>query len=140
MTEAEVGPTIKPVLRKPRAQWLVPTFPSGLKVPEDAERTSLLAGTTPAAREILRKLLFGLEQRLAGDQEPLEQIVAWLENRLMTCWALQPEFALLLSRLWGGQHHDWMKIKPRELAILLVLGTRHAVGQPKDQPATFRGP
>jgi len=42
-------------------------------------------------------------------------------------WVLQPEFALLLSRLWGGDHEAWLAATPRNLATLLVLGTNYTV-------------
>jgi hypothetical protein len=117
-------PSLKPVLRKPRHQWEIPTLP---KREQSAELKALIAGTTPLAREILRKLFFGLEQRVEVNGEPLDQVAGWLENRLITFWALQPEFALLLSRLWGGGQEAWIKTSPRELAILLVLGTTYAL-------------
>jgi len=126
---------IKPVLRKPRRQWLIstsrsepqPQLPPGIK--------ALIVGTTPLAREVLRKLFFGLEQRLAAHGEPVEQVAAWLEERLVTFWALQPEFTLLLSRLWGGEHEAWLEANPRSLAILLVLGTIWALELKKRQSA-----
>ena len=37
-------------------------------------------------------------------------------------WVLQPEFALLLSRIWGGDYKAWLMVAPGQLAILLVLG------------------
>ena len=81
-----------------------------------------MAGTTPLAREILRKLLFGLEQRLTN-REPMEQLVAPLEAQLKTFWELQPEFALLLSRLWGGEPEAWLETPPHDFATLVVLGS-----------------
>ena len=125
---------IKPVLRKPRGQWLIPTLRCSGAVPQVPPGTgALIAGTTPLGREILRKLFFGLEQRL-GDREPLEQVVPWLEDRLITFWVLQPEFTLLLSRFWGGAHKAWLAINPRNLAILLVLRT--TLEQKKRQSAS----
>ncbi len=113
---------MKPVFRKPRSQWVIPAMREDPKRVEPAGLKAFIAGTSPLAREILRKLFFGLEQRLTVHQEPLEQVVPWLEDRLKTFWALRPEFTLLLSRLWGGEQKAWLQLDPRSLAILLVLG------------------
>ena len=117
----------KPILRKPRNQWRIPSLNSESKRQPPAKLNALISGTTPLGREILRKLLFGLERRLEAKEEPLPQLVEFVEARLQTFWVLQPEFALLLSRLWGGDHQRWLAATPRKLATLLVLGTNCTV-------------
>jgi hypothetical protein len=114
---------IKPILRKPRSQWRIPSLNSEGKHQPPGKLNALISGTTPLGREILRKLFFGLERRLEAREEPLPQLVEFVEARLQTFWVLQPEFALLLSRLWGGDYQGWLAATPRQLATLLVLGS-----------------
>ena len=118
-----VSSSFKPILRKPRSQWRIPLLKSPCKRQSPAQVSALISGTTPLGREILRKLFFGLERRLEANEEPLPQLVEFVEAQLKTFWVLQPEFALLLSRLWGGDHQGWVAATPRQLATLLVLGT-----------------
>ena len=113
---------LKPILRKPRSQWRIPSLSRESKRQPPDKLNALITGTTPLAREILRKLLFGLQQRLVANEESLVELVESLEAQLKTFWVLQPEFTLLLSRLWGGEYQVWLEVTPRHLAILLVLG------------------
>jgi len=122
-----VASPFKPILRQPRSQWRIPLLNSAGKGQPPAKPNPLISGTTPLGREVLRKLLFGLERRLETKQEPLPQLVEFVEARLQTFWVLQPEFALLLSRLWGGDHQGWLAATPRQLATLLVLGSNCTV-------------
>jgi hypothetical protein len=73
-----------------------------------------MAGTTPQGREILRKLLFQAETACGS----VEKAVTRLEAEFRTFQPLQPEFALLLSRLWGSGEAVFRQASPRGLAVL----------------------
>ncbi len=88
---------------------------------EETRRQALIAGTSPAGREVLRRILFGIEQRTSARTESLTQLVVSMQAELKRFWCWQPEFALLLSRLFRSEAQAWQQTDPRSLAVLLVL-------------------
>ena len=116
--------SLVPVLRRPRRQWCIPPLspapPGQSDAPSEAERRAWMAGTTPHGREILRKILFQAERGCGS----LEQEVARLEAEFRTFQPLQPEFALLLNRLWGSGEAVFRQASPRGLAVLVLARVR----------------
>ncbi len=92
-----------------------------------------MAGTTPQGREILRKILFQAETACGS----AEKVVAGLEAEFRTFQPLQPEFALLRSRLWGSGEAVFRQASPRGLAVLVLTRLRarrlHAPGAGEDR-------
>ncbi len=79
-----------------------------------------MEGTTPAGREILRKILFQAETACGS----AETVVGRLEAEFRTFQVLQPEFALLLSRLWGSGEAVFRSASARGLAVLVFTRVR----------------
>ena len=123
-----------PVLRQPRRQWRIPPMPARQAAPPTgAERRAWMAGTTPQGREIMRKILFQAETACGS----AETVVARLEAEFRTFQPLQPEFALLLSRLWRSGEAVFRQASPRSLAVLVWARVRagrpHALADPEGQ-------
>jgi len=116
-----------PVVKRPRQEWRIPRIDAYAQIlqqqQEEATLKALVEGTTPQGREILRKILFRTKRLLQGQTQSVAQIVDAIETEVITFRFLQPEFALLLSRVWGGKEEAWRQIEPRDLATLVVLRT-----------------
>ena len=90
---------------------------------DEAKLKALARGTTPQGREILRKTLCRAERLLKQGNLPSEQIVAIIEREFTEFWALQPEFILFLSRIWGINERRWRQVSPLGLATFVVIRT-----------------
>ena len=112
--------------KRPRREWRIPRIDAYARLlqqqEEEARLEALVAGTTPQAREILRRILWRTEQ-LQSEGKPLAQIISVIEELITTHIGLQPQFALLLGRLWCGTEEFWRQASPHSFAKLLLSGT-----------------
>jgi hypothetical protein len=99
-----------------------------LQQKREEERLKALAeGTTPQGREILRKILWRTERLLNRGDHTLNETIATIQDEAGCFKILWPEFARLLSRLWGGKESGWLQTSPRIFAKLVVLRTTLAL-------------
>ncbi len=115
----------KPVLRRPRREWRIPTI--GLYVPsaqpdQETRIRRLCEGTTPQGREVFRKLLDRACTMTVANQNTAEAI-AQLESRLGAFPEFHQEFRLLFSRICGRQEPSG-ELTTHDLAALIVLRAR----------------
>jgi hypothetical protein len=102
---------------------------------ELARLSEVFEGTTPQGREILRRILYRAERLVQSKNLGISQAVDDIQNEFETFSILRPEFALQLSRLWGGPEELWLQASTRNIAILVVLTTRARLWIKRATPA-----
>jgi hypothetical protein len=133
-----------PVVRRPRQEWRIPRIDAHARLlqqqQEEARLKALTEGTTPQGREALCKILLRTERLLQSQPQALSQVVDAIEAELNTLKLLQPEFALLLHRSWGGKLDYWQQASPRSLAKLVVIVTAYAPKIKAEEAGLSQGP
>ena len=94
----------KPVLKKPRRQWMIPRTDAAelaLQQRREEDRLRALAeGTMPHARELLRHLMWSTEQALRSGTMTRAEIEAKAAGTVAREKLLKPEWALLMAKLF----------------------------------------
>ena len=119
----------RPVLRRPRQEWIIPAIAvdrgSG-KEPELVTQLPDLAlweGTTAQGREILRKILFFIKTRIEN-QEDTAQVIGQAEARLNGFSEILPELTGIFLRLCGRVNSPPEGLTAHVLATLMVFRVR----------------
>lgn len=114
-----------PVIKRPRREWCIPRVAAGAKLAaeqaEEARLAALKEATTPHGRELLRQTLWWAERQLNLGTKAHDEVIKAVAGEALTFKALQPEWALLLSRIWGGNPEVWRQACPTSFAKLVVL-------------------
>ena len=115
----------KPVTKRPRREWEIPRIDAQQRAlayqKEETRLKAIAEGTTPHGREILRKILYHAEKLLSEGDHTLHEIEVIIQGHAWYFKALWPEFARLLSRIYGGDEEMWLQTSPRSFAKLVVV-------------------
>jgi len=96
-------------------------------------------GTTVAGRELYRKILFGIENRLMRPGTKTEEVIAYARRELISFPSLEPEFRHQFVMGCNATIDDPSSITVNFMAISLVFRTRVGLALSRRLP-TQTGP
>lgn len=120
---------LRPVLRRPRQEWIIPAMPLDWRSAEGPEpvtqapNLALWKGTTAQGREIMRKMLFFIQTRFDHSEET-GQVIGQVEARLNGFSDIFPELTSIFLRLCGRRDSLPEGVTVHDLATLMVLRVR----------------
>ena len=118
-------PTLKPVVRQTKSEWVIPRIDNAAETERLSERQKeldrLFEGTTPQGREIWRRIMYGIEIQIADRRAPDREIIENLLGYLQEFESFRLEFDVYLSLLLPGRLEDVRTFTPRGAATMAVL-------------------
>src|ERR1035437_6179139 len=113
-----------PVRRKRRDDWCIPRINEQQLLQEERAQlehlNEIFRGTTPVGRELYRKILCGIRNRLERPDAGIEEVLTYARSEFGTFPSLEPEFKFLFL-MDHGKSSDPGSISLDGIATFLVI-------------------
>jgi hypothetical protein len=155
---ATVGPPIKdnqageggqsprrliPVLRKKRADWCIPRMSEQqvrqAELDELKHLQELFRGTTPAGRDLYRKILCGIRNRLKRPGARIEEVIAYARSEFRTFASLEAEFKQLYLMHRSKRIDPGLITLDRMATVFVIVERLHPNSLTQIETATGHG-